>query len=65
MMVQGMAQKLHSSKKAAAMLKLDITMAFDTVDWAFLLEVLHKLGFGHRWRAWILGCYPPRLLARW
>jgi hypothetical protein len=30
----------------AILLKLDITKAFDTVDSAFLLEVLSKLGFG-------------------
>jgi hypothetical protein len=30
------------------MLKLDITEAFDKVDWAFLFEMLPKLGFGHK-----------------
>jgi hypothetical protein len=28
------------------MFKLDITKVFDMLDWAFLLEVLAKLGFG-------------------
>jgi mannosylglycoprotein endo-beta-mannosidase len=37
------------------MFKLDITKAFDTVDWAFLLEVLVKLGFGPRWIAMVCG----------
>jgi hypothetical protein len=39
MMVQGTARKLHSSKQSAILLKLDITKAFDMVDWSFLLEV--------------------------
>ncbi|XP_071677125.1 uncharacterized protein [Lolium perenne] len=40
------ARKLHALKRDSILLKLDITKAFDTVDWAFLLEVLTKLGFG-------------------
>lgn len=40
MMVQGTARKLHSSSIPAVLLKLYITKAFDTVVWAFLIEVL-------------------------
>ncbi|KAM0899529.1 hypothetical protein ACQ4PT_021212 [Festuca glaucescens] len=36
------------SSISAVLLKLDITKAFDTVDWAFLIDVLRKLGFGER-----------------
>ena len=39
MMVQGLARKLHATKKDAVMLKLDITKAFDTVNGAFLMDV--------------------------
>jgi hypothetical protein len=48
MMVQGTARKLHSLKQLAILLKLDITKAFDIVDWSLLLEVLEKMGFGAR-----------------
>ncbi|KAM0836416.1 hypothetical protein ACQ4PT_062357 [Festuca glaucescens] len=52
MMVQGTARKLHSSSTPVVLLKLDITKAFDTVEWSFLIEVLRRLGFGER----VLAC---------
>jgi hypothetical protein len=58
MMVQGTAHKLHKSKQPAILMKLDITKAFDTVDWSFLLEVLRKMGFGER----LLACICALLL---
>jgi hypothetical protein len=54
-LVQCTARKLHARKTDAILLKLDITKAFDTVDWAFLLEVLKKLGFGHKWITMVCG----------
>jgi hypothetical protein len=42
-----------SKKKSALFLKLDIQKAFDSVNWGYLLEVLHAMGFGPRWREWI------------
>ncbi|KAM0882550.1 hypothetical protein ACQ4PT_032242 [Festuca glaucescens] len=51
-MVQGTARKLHSSSIPAVLIKLDITKAFDMVEWPFLMEVMRRLGFGAR----ILAC---------
>ncbi|XP_073363036.1 uncharacterized protein [Aegilops tauschii subsp. strangulata] len=33
----------------SAFVKMDITKAFDSVQWPFLIETLSKLGFGGRW----------------
>jgi hypothetical protein len=35
------------------LLKLDISKAFDTLPWPFLLEVLKARGFDVRWCGWI------------
>jgi len=50
MLVQQMVKSLHKMKEAHILLKLDISKAFDSVSWSFLLEVLRKVGFGQRWR---------------
>jgi hypothetical protein len=49
MLVQHSIKAFHRKKIAGLFLKLDITKAFDSVSWAFLLEVLSHLGFGPRW----------------
>jgi hypothetical protein len=62
LLVQQMARFLHNRREPRLLLKLDITMAFDSVSWPFLLEVMSHLGFGRRWREIICCCFaqlPP------
>jgi hypothetical protein len=47
------AKALHRKHKPSLLIKLDITKAFDTAAWPFLLQVLQGMGFGCRWRDWI------------
>jgi hypothetical protein len=64
-LVRGIAKELHRKKILALFLKLDIAKAFDSFSWAYLLEVMERLGFGSRWRNWIslaLGSSSSRIL---
>ena len=51
MLVQQTIKVLHRCKISSLFLKLDISKAFDSVSWSFLLEILSHLGFGATWRS--------------
>jgi retron-type reverse transcriptase len=51
--VQRVIQFLHKKKQPALFIKLDISKAFDSIGWQYLLEVLTALGFSTKWRNWI------------
>ncbi|GJW34611.1 RNA-directed DNA polymerase, eukaryota, reverse transcriptase zinc-binding domain protein [Tanacetum coccineum] len=36
--------------------KVDFKKAFDTLNWNFLDDIVHKMGFDHIWRKWIKVC---------
>jgi hypothetical protein len=44
---------IYKRKIPTLFMKLDISKAFDTVSWPYLLEVMNHLGFGPRWTNWI------------
>jgi hypothetical protein len=45
MLVRQLARKINSRREAGILIKLDISRAFDYLSWAFLLDVMHRLGF--------------------
>jgi hypothetical protein len=62
MLVQQAARFLHQKKLSRILLKLDITKAFDSVSWSFLLEVMQQVGFGQIWRDIILSSASTQVL---
>jgi hypothetical protein len=53
MLVSQLITCLHKKKIPAMFVKLDISKAFDTVNWSYMLNILSHLEFGDRWRGWI------------
>jgi hypothetical protein len=45
-LVANTARFLHKRKQQAVLMKIDISKAFDSLSWEFLLEVLRRRGFG-------------------
>jgi mannosylglycoprotein endo-beta-mannosidase len=46
---------LHKKKKPAVLMKIDISKAFDTLSWEFLIELLRRRGFGNLFCNWLCG----------
>ena len=48
--VRNLTRKFHRTKSPALLLKLDISKAFDSVRWDYLLSLMQRRGFPMRWR---------------
>lgn len=44
----------HKDRRPGLICKLDLKKAYDKVDWEFLLFLVRRMGFGAKWRAWIV-----------
>lgn len=53
--VRNKARLLHRKRRSSVLMKIDISKAFDTLSWEFLLEILMARGFGRIWCSWICG----------
>jgi hypothetical protein len=51
--VQRAAVMIRKKKTLMLLLKLDISKAFDTLSWPFLIELMQARGFGPGWCRWI------------
>jgi hypothetical protein len=51
--VRNLARAYYRKKTPALLFKLDISRAFDSVSWEYLLGLLEHKGFPSRWRNWL------------
>ncbi|XP_071717846.1 uncharacterized protein [Rutidosis leptorrhynchoides] len=47
---------LNKKRLKSLVFKVDFEKAFDSLNWDFLLEMMKRMGFGERWRRWLLAC---------
>nr|XP_029144810.1 uncharacterized protein LOC114924424 [Arachis hypogaea] len=55
-MVGSVYKIISKRKEEATIIKLDFQKAYDRVKWSFVDLVLQKMGFGIRWRSWVMEC---------
>ncbi|KAJ0837719.1 putative RNA-directed DNA polymerase [Helianthus annuus] len=45
----------RKKKSKAFILKIDFEKAYDNVNWKFVVNILHQMGFPPKWCSWIMG----------
>ncbi|XP_042484804.1 uncharacterized protein LOC122065079 [Macadamia integrifolia] len=49
-----LANLMFSSTRGGGIgIKIDIRKAYDTIDWKFIFQVMHRFGFSERWIGWL------------
>lgn len=56
-LVQELIQSLNKHNCQGILLNLDMTKAFDKVNWSFLKNILNHFGFVEDWIQWILSLF--------
>ena len=56
LIVSEMVSWLKYSNRNGLIFKVDFEKAFDSLNWAFLNEVMMQMNFGQKWGNWISGC---------
>jgi mannosylglycoprotein endo-beta-mannosidase len=51
--MRNLTRRFHRTKTPALLLKVDISKAFDSVWWDYLLSLMQHRGFPLKWRNWI------------
>ncbi|GLT40917.1 hypothetical protein SLA2020_150140 [Shorea laevis] len=49
-------EEVKRRKQPAFIFKADFVKAYDCVDWSFLEWMMDRMGFGSKWRGWIMEC---------
>ena len=49
-------QTKKSEKHGYMAMKLDMSKAYDRIEWNFLIKIMERMGFHPKWVGWIYEC---------